>query len=79
MKSFTKGCVFKSCLQSISFRRGYQDSFMCVGAALSQELQDGEAAFERRFQGVFGNSNNKGVLHQGMQTLRCLLRGLEDL
>ncbi|CAL5220064.1 g2015 [Coccomyxa viridis] len=35
------------------------------GMALTRELEEGEAAFKKRFQQVFGNADDKGRLHQG--------------
>ena len=39
---------------------------MHAGATLTRELEEGEAAFEKRFQQVFGNDDNKGKSQQGM-------------
>ena len=45
---------------------------MHAGLALTRELQEGEAAFEKRFQEVFRSKDDRSGMQQGMHTFCCL-------
>ena len=69
VRRWNRRCFVILVRQGLRFRAS-DDSSVHAGMALTRELEEGEAAFKKRFQQVFGNADDKGRLHQGMP-LKC--------